>query len=387
MKFAFISTMDGSPWGGSEELWSQAAPRLKRAGHDVQASVHYWPQLSEKVTALAEQGIPIETHCEEQLRPAAPGGFWKNLGRGSNYSSYDWLKKFNPDLAIISQGYNAGGFGWAKACRESGIPYVLVVHCNSELWWFRDQLEEAVASYTAARAVFCVSRKNLQLLRMQLGDPLPNAEVIWSPTNVSAEAPPAWPTENAVWRLACVARLDVVAKGQDLLLQTLARPEWRTLPVELNLYGTGRDETLLRRMADLLQLKNIHFRGHVGDIRSVWAENHLMVLPSRYEGLPLTLIEAMWCGRPSVVTDIGGSAELCVDNETGFVAAAPTVDLFAAALQRAWDRRGDWQHIGHAARALVEQRIPKDPVAVFCARLQSSVAASAETQPAKLAAR
>src|SRR5271154_7324684 len=105
MKFAFISTMDGSPWGGSEELWSQAAPRLKRAGHDVQASVHYWPQLSEKVTALAEQGIPIETHCEEQLRPAAPGGFWKNLGRGSNYSSYDWLKKFNPDLAIISQGY------------------------------------------------------------------------------------------------------------------------------------------------------------------------------------------------------------------------------------------------------------------------------------------
>jgi glycosyltransferase involved in cell wall biosynthesis len=385
MKFAFISTMDGSPWGGSEELWVQVAAQLNHDAHDVQASVHYWPQLSPRITALAEQGIQIETHCEQQMQPPPARRFWKNFSRGG-YSSFDWLKRFSPDLAVISQGYNAGGFAWAKACRESAIPYVLLVHCNSELWWFRDQLEDAVAAYTGARKVFCVSHKNLQLLRVQLGEPLPNAEVVWSPCNVSPGPPPAWPDEAAGLRLACVARLDVIAKGQDLLIQALARPEWRARPVELNLYGTGMDEAMLRRMADLLQVKSVHFRGHVSDVRAIWAQNHLMVLPSRSEGLPLTLIEAMWCARPSVVTDIGGSAELCVDNETGFVAPAPTVDLFAAALQRAWDRRADLRRIGQAARAHVEQRIPKNPARVFAEQLQSIVAAAGPV-PAKVAVR
>ena len=55
MKFFFISTMHGFPWGGSEELWSQAATELKRAGHEVRASVEFWPRLSDKVTALAKQ--------------------------------------------------------------------------------------------------------------------------------------------------------------------------------------------------------------------------------------------------------------------------------------------------------------------------------------------
>ena len=70
MRFAFISTMHGSPWGGSEELWSQAATRLKQAGHDVQASVVYWPRLSDKVTGLPQQGIRIETHSSKT--PASP---------------------------------------------------------------------------------------------------------------------------------------------------------------------------------------------------------------------------------------------------------------------------------------------------------------------------
>lgn len=37
LRFVFISTMHGYPWGGSAELWSQAARRLRAAGHDVAA--------------------------------------------------------------------------------------------------------------------------------------------------------------------------------------------------------------------------------------------------------------------------------------------------------------------------------------------------------------
>jgi glycosyltransferase involved in cell wall biosynthesis len=371
MRFAFVSTMADWPWGGSEELWSQTAVRLKRAGHDVQASVAYRPRLSDKITLLARQGIRLEIYPSYRVGMARR--IWNKLTLRYR-RSYGRLKRFKPDLVIISQGHNSGGLNWAKICREASIPYVLIVHCNSEHWWFEDrEVEEAAASYKSAQKVFCVSRSNLNLLRMQLGDPMQNGEIVWNPYKVSAESIPAWPVENGRWRLACVARLDPAAKGQELLLQVLARPEWRARPIELNVFGEGPHEFALRRLAGMLQLNDVHFHGQVSDIKAIWEQNHLLVLPSRYEGLPLVLVEAMWCGRPAVVTDVAGNTEVCVDNETGFVAPAPTVALLADTLQRAWDRRGDWQRMGQAARARAESQIPRDPIAVFADRLRSCV--------------
>ncbi len=160
-----------------------------------------------------------------------------------------------------------------------------------------------------------------------------------NPYNVSTEPAPEWPKEDGTWHFACVARLDSAAKGQDLLIQMLARPEWRERRVEVNLYGTGSHELTLRRMTEMLQVQNVHLRGHVSDVRGIWKENHILVLPSRYEGLPLVLVEAMWCGRPAVVTDVGGNAELCRDRQTGFVAQSATLASFAEAMERAWEAR------------------------------------------------
>ena len=108
----------------------------------------------------------------------------------------------------------------------------------------------------------------------------------------------------------------------------------------------------------------------------------MLVLPSRYEGLPLVLVDAMRCGRPAVVTDVGGNAELCVDGETGFVAPSATVACFGQTLQRAWDARAGWPRLGEAARARVESLVPKDPIGLFCARLKAC--ATAESDAARV---
>ena len=379
MRFAFISTMLGSPWGASEELWSQSAVQLSRAGHNVQALVGYWPRLSDKVTALTGQGIRLETY------PSYHAGriryLWNRLSL-SYRRSYRRLKQFNPDLVIISQGHISGGFDWAKVCRESAIPYSIMLHCNSETWWFADQeLGDAVASYTAARSVFCVSQHNLDLLRLQLSEPLENGEVVWNPYKVSSERIPDWPDENRLWRLACVGRLDPAPKGQDLLVRILARPEWRTRPIELNLFGEGPYEQSLRRLCRMLKLSNVQFRGHVSNVRAIWEQNHLLVQPSRYEGVPITVIEAMLCGRPAVVTDVGRTAELCLDNETGFVAPAAALSSFAEAMERAWEARTEWQRMGRAARARVESLVPQDPISAFCSRLKACAAGTSGPEP------
>jgi glycosyltransferase involved in cell wall biosynthesis len=373
MKFAFVTTMDGYPWGGSEELWHRAAVRLKQEGHEVLASVIFWPKLSENVTGMKDMGIKL------QVRHPYPRTLsrriWNKASR-HRLRCYSELRRFDPDLVVICQGHNSGGFDWAKLCRDAEIPYVMIIQCNSEAFWFGDLLDSALATYKQAKRVFCVSQGNLDLLRMQLGEMLLNAEVVWNPWNVSCETPSGWPDHANGWRLACVARIEVGAKGHDVLLKTLALPEWRARDVEVNLYGAGRDDLAVRRYAEMLQLTNVNFRGHVRNVRSIWEQNHLLVMPSRFEGLPLALVEAMWCARPALVTDVGGNAELCVDGVTGFVAPAATVASVSSTLGRAWELRDDWESMGKAGRSRVEELVPNDPIGVFCERLKTATGQS-----------
>jgi glycosyltransferase involved in cell wall biosynthesis len=368
MRFVFVSAMSGCPWGGSEELWSRAASRLHQTGHQVSASVVWWPQMHPRVRALIDQGIEFyieKPRLETSLAVRAFGKVRRSFGGASNELA--WLRRQNPELVIISQGSNADGLPWMNTCRAAGVPFTAIVQANFETWWPDDKRAGDLArAYRAAKRVWCVSRRNLDLLEFQIGEALPNAGVVWNPLNVPADQPPAWPAENGVWKLACVARLEPAAKGQDILFQVLSQPQWRGRPWELNLYGSGPCEQNLKKLANRFEFKNVRFHGQVAEVRKIWEENHLLVLPSRFEGLPLALVEAMWCGRPAVVTDIGGNAEICVDGETGFVAGAPAFRLLEHTMESAWNRRGDWQNMGKAARLRVEKTVPNDPIEDFC---------------------
>jgi glycosyltransferase involved in cell wall biosynthesis len=375
--------MHDSPWGGSEELWSQAAIRLKHSGHQVYASVGYRPQLPRQTLGLMKQGIQVQMHASRWA--ALPRRIWNKASRFDR-RFHAALRRSQPDLVVISQGFIAGGFDWARTCREAGIPYVVIVHCNSEHWWFQHELNNALEAYRAARVVYCVSQSNLDLLSLQLGEALPNAAIVRNPYNVQTQRPLTWPQKDDPWKLACVARLDPAAKGQDILFQIMAQPEWRERPVELNLYGQGPEEPAFRKIISKLALANVNLRGHIADVASIWDENHILVLPSRYEGLPIALVEAMWCGRTAVVTDIGGNTELLDDGRTGFFAEAPTIASFELALERAWQRRLDWKAMGIAARQAVEAKIPLDPIAVFCKQLESVVLESRTSSRAGAAA-
>jgi glycosyltransferase involved in cell wall biosynthesis len=371
MRFLFISTMASFPWGGSEELWSCTALRLRGQGHEVSASVVWWPQLSPKVLELGKRGIRLFFR-KQPVHQTLPVRVWHKAKPqlGLQEGAVKWLRKHKPDLVVISQGGNKDGWKWMKFCREAGLPYVTKVSCNSETWWPGDDFAaEFTQSYRAARKIFCVSHHNLELLEYQIGESLSNATVCWSRYTVSPDQLHDWPVANGIWKLACVARLDPVSKGQDLLLQVLSQRQWQERPLEVSFYGTGPCEQSLKKLANHLQVENGFFRGHMANVSRIWEENHLLVLPSRSEGLPLALVEAMWCGRPAVVTDIGGNAEVCVDGETGFVAAAPAVKPLEETLERAWERRHDWQEMGKLARARAEQFIPKDPVGDFCRQI------------------
>jgi glycosyltransferase involved in cell wall biosynthesis len=371
LRIAFISVMSSARWAGSEELWSRTALRLREQGHDVAASVPYWNPLAPQVEDLRRHGIRVQVWYPPQGSMLAKG--WSRLARSFQWR---WLRAFSPDLVVISQGGNQEGLESLRFCRQAGLPYVTILQANSEIWWPTDAAVGPMAElFGAARKIFCVAQRNLRLLERQLARPLPHAEVVINPVNLTAEPPAPWPDERDGWKFACVARLEPQYKGQDLLFEVLSLPRWRERPVELNLYGSGRGAENLRRLAEFFQLRNVHFRGHVPNVHEIWARNHLLVLPSRMEGLPLALMEAMWCERPAVVTDVGGNAEACLDGETGFVVPAPTVPLLDQTLDRAWAQRAAWPALGKAARLRAGRIVPPDPIAVFADKVVKLVPA------------
>lgn len=74
--------------------------------------------------------------------------------------------------------------------------------------------------------------------------------------------------------------------------------------------------------------------GYREDVPAVLAAADIFALPSHFEGLPMSVIEAMLCGLPVVATDVSGPREQVVDGETGFLVGLMDVPALAAALGR-----------------------------------------------------
>ena len=70
------------------------------------------------------------------------------------------------------------------------------------------------------------------------------------------------------------------------------------------------------------------------------------------------MVEAMMCGRPAIVTDVGGNAEIVEDDVTGFLAASATEDGMDEALERAWQRRHEWHDMGRQAAICIREQVP-----------------------------
>jgi glycosyltransferase involved in cell wall biosynthesis len=374
MRIAFIANNTLAGWGGSEELWSLAALHLHRRGHAVLACVQNWKPRPARYLELEQAGISVHTirpRRAMRLRERARAAWRRKPPRNLTQATIEEaILPFAPDLVVVSQMQNLDGEGWAAALRQYGVPYALVAQAASELSWPDNELfDSARAAHRDARRSFFVARQNLELTQHELGIALSQAELVHNPFVVRHQQIPGWPADDGEYRLACVARLEPPAKGQDLLFQILAMPRWRERPLKLSLYGDGRHGTSLKALAGFLKLASVTFRGHTHDVDAIWKEHHGIILASRLEGTPLALIEAMLCHRFAIVTPVGGNADVVQDGISGFVSEAVSVPLIDAAMERAWERRAEWQQLGLEAGKRIRAVIPPDPVAHFADRI------------------
>ena len=170
-----------------------------------------------------------------------------------------------------------------------------------------------------------------------------------------------------------VARL-VPQKGIDVLIRALAQTSGAAQDWTLTLVGDGPEREALERQVLQAGLEEkVHFLGFRSDPQTSLLQAGVFVLPSRYEGMPNALLEAMAVGLAVVVTDASpGPLEVVEAGVTGLVvpsdepaALADALDRLAAqpqlrerlgAAARETLRQSDWPVVGPIWESLVNQR-------------------------------
>jgi sugar transferase (PEP-CTERM/EpsH1 system associated) len=127
--------------------------------------------------------------------------------------------------------------------------------------------------------------------------------------------------------------------------------------IRIEVAGDGSCRGELEHLAGKLGLDGcVFFLGEISNVPSFLARGAIFVLPSRSEGISLTLLEAMARGLPVVATRVGGTPEIVVEGETGLLvpSGAPTALAQALLLLRRDDRAV--RRMGEAGRRRVERK-------------------------------
>ena len=186
-KVCFISNMSVAPWGGSEDLWSQAALRLRKQGFQVATNTLGWPTKAEQILELERAG------CEMSFR-SQPTRWNRIYGRFLPEQGVQWLRRQRCDLVVINQGANFGCTRWAHACTEQKLKYVMIAQAAGEtIWPPAHVLADERAAYAGAANAFFVSKHNLRLTELQLAKKLDHAKVVFNPCSTASLAPLPWP--------------------------------------------------------------------------------------------------------------------------------------------------------------------------------------------------
>ncbi|MFI0373467.1 glycosyltransferase [Actinomadura sp. 1N219] len=155
--------------------------------------------------------------------------------------------------------------------------------------------------------------------------------------------------------VACVGRLSY-EKGVDLMLEAWERVSARHPGWRLHVYGGGPDGERLKAQADAAGLSgSVEFRGVVADVEEALVEASIFALPSRAEGFPMSVLEAMAYGLPTVAFDCapGVRALLAAEHGGGVLVEPGDTTAFARELDRLIEAPDLRRTLGAEARASV----------------------------------
>jgi len=317
-----VHLIDRPALGGAERLATQLAQRQTAAGHD--ASVMHLSSFRFTRT-LDPRGLLDLTNA---LNAHPPDILHTHL--------------WGPSLVGRLTG------------RVAGVPVVCTWHAAPYHWGplsdARKKLRFLSERITAGTARFTATSQAVRDAWVHATG-LHNRDVTIVHNGVDTDVFTPNPSAIGGRTALCVGNL-VVAKGHDTLVHAAA------LAADDILWlcaGDGEERPRIQNlMARLSVLDRIQLMGRRDDIADIMSRSDVLVLPSRSEGLPLALLEAMACGLPVIATDVGGISEVITSGENGILIPPDDPQKLANVVDALLDDPQRGADLAAAARTTVE---------------------------------
>jgi len=291
------------------------------------------------------------------------------------------IRKIRPDL-VATHSTKAGLLGRAAA-RRCRVPSVFTAHG----WSFATGGSLARRAFAVpaerraarwCRSIITVADADREFA---LAHRIAPAEKLVTIRHGVPDTPlGARPDVGAPVTIVTIARFEAPKDFTTLLhaLREVTTP-WRAV-----LVGGGPTRAGVEALARRLGVADrVEFTGARTDVAEVLASAQVFVLSSRWEGLPISILEAMRAGLPVVATEVGGIGEAVIAGETGFLVPAGAVGPLARRLEELCASPGLRARMGAAGREEWKARFRVERMAVETRALYESVLASPQaTRPA-----
>ncbi len=346
--------------GGAERILAELATGLDRK--EWEPRVYALGPPGPYASVIRDAGVPVE--CLDGLYAWDAPRVLFELRRA--------LRTFRP--AILQTFLFHANIIGRIAGWSAGVPRILsgvrVAERRSRVYGWIDRWTNGLVDRNV-----CVSRGVADYCERECGfDP---RKTVVIPNGVAARVfgsatPCDWstlhvPTGRRV--ILTIGRLDP-QKGLDDLLRAYQGVREQHDDVHLVIVGEGPERTRLEALtAELKITSSVTFTGRRSDVAALLAGATLFVLASRWEGMANVLLEAMAAARPIIATAVEGTAELIVENVTGWLVPVGDPAALNRAMSHALDVPEHAAVVGRAAQKTVSQQFTTEAMVARYAAL------------------
>ena len=344
-------------------LFSESSPNL--GGQEL--------QLLEQARGLAGRGIPVQLLCPATSRiaalagefgvPVSPVPFRSSLHPPSMVTVMRTLSASPPDAVVCHSGHDADVCAVAARLAAAGR------RARPRLVRMRTYQHGLPRAFTYNRLFDRTLVPSEEMRARLLANPRIRAEriaVLRPGIDFAAlDARSAQPLDPGLEeklarfpprRLVHAAMLRA-EKGHLVMLEVLAQLRPRFPDLCYVIAGEGDMRTQILEKANHLGLEgHVCFAGLVRNLPALYARSELVVMPSLYEPLGMSQVEALGLGVPVVASRVGGIPETVEHERTGLLAAPGDAADWTQALARALERREEMRALAQAGRADVHRR-------------------------------
>jgi len=344
----------GRAVGGTERVVWELATRLPKSRFDIHVWLSPDPGVDEFAAALSEAGLTVERVAEVDRR----------FDLGGMAATWTRLRRLAPDLLHVHHVWPAADRYLSWLARAAGVPHMVVTEHITGESHSRGQRALKRGERRHADAITAVTGAIVETLVRDYG--IERSRVAVIPNGADPPDPEHEEPEARRWREKFLATplkpLWVVAgrleeqKGHDVLFAALARLVKNGMDFTLAVAGDGSRRSWLESQSLSLGLApRVQFVGQLEDVGGLLSAADAVLLPSRWEGLPLVLLEAMARARPIVASAVGGVRDAIEDGVHGTLVPPGDEDALADALEQLHRKADRGWRLGHAAALRVRE--------------------------------